>query len=200
MAPTMSVGSSLAVAHLPSTTRTTRRVVRCSSPHSNSSSSSHTPTQKPAASQPATSRRSFLQNSGLKLASVAPLPLFVGELKNVFVEGPLTYEDFVYQYDSEARVNVRGDPEQEDAWRGVTLFTLLFTWGAMFFSSMKDNFYDGEDSSYRARGGDGTQAWQYIKADDTGVEHRKELNELRLSQESSEQVEVEEPEKATAGQ
>jgi len=36
----------------------------------------------------------------------------------VFAEGPLTYDDFVHQYDNEARVNVKGEIDQDDAWGG----------------------------------------------------------------------------------
>jgi len=116
----------------------------------------------------------------------------------VFAEGPLTYDDFVHQYDNEARVNVKGEIDQDDAWGGVTLFTLLFTWGAMFFSSMKDNFYDGEESNYRQKGGDGTQAWTYIKSEEDGILHRRDLNEVRLSQEAAAAVPVEEEEPVKA--
>ncbi|KAF5734685.1 photosynthetic NDH subunit of subcomplex B 4 chloroplastic [Tripterygium wilfordii] len=75
----------------------------------------------------------------------------------------------------------------DQAIKNVYLFYIMFTcWGCLFFGSMKDPFYDGED--YRKDGGDGTGNWIYNKQEDIEEAARAELWREELIEEIEQKV------------
>lgn len=57
--------------------------------------------------------------------------------------------------------------------RIFSAYIALFSVGCVYFASTNDEFYDSPE--YRDKGGDGSQNWWYVKAEEEEVAEREKL-------------------------
>jgi len=66
-------------------------------------------------------------------------------------------------------------PSETTIKRIYSAYISLFAVGCVYFASTNDEFYDSPE--YRDKGGDGSQNWWYVKAEEEEVAERAKLSD-----------------------